>query len=57
MCGGAFSGLDKIINHRLGTASIGWGAQMKKNLDDYTVQGRYFDNAPLKDQAESGINP
>lgn len=38
-------------------ASIGFGAQMKKNVDDATVQGRYFDNAIPKDLIEFGMIP
>jgi len=57
ICGGAFSGLEKIINRRLDAASIGFGAQMKKNLDDHDVQGRYFDSATPKDLVEYGMIP
>ena len=39
------------------TASIGFGAQMKKELDDYKVQGKYFDNAIPKDLVEYGMIP
>ncbi len=49
ICGGAFAGLEKIINRRMDSASIGFGAQMKKNTDDHKVQGKYFDNAIPKD--------
>jgi len=38
-------------------ASIGFGAQMKKNVDDAKVQGRYFDNAIPKDLVEYGMIP
>jgi ATP-dependent Clp protease ATP-binding subunit ClpX len=38
-------------------ASIGFGAQMKKNIDDAQVQGRYFDNATPKDLVEYGMIP
>merc|ERR1712232_1231335 len=34
ICGGAFSGLERIINRRMDAASIGFGAQMKKQIDD-----------------------
>lgn len=57
ICGGAFAGLEKIINRRMDAASIGFGAQMKKRLDDLKVQGKYFDNAIPKDLVEHGIIP
>ena len=31
ICGGAFSGLERIINCRMDAASIGFGAQMKRS--------------------------
>jgi ATP-dependent Clp protease ATP-binding subunit ClpX len=57
ICGGAYAGLERIINRRMDTASIGFGAQMKKELDDYKVQGKYFDNAIPKDLVEYGMIP
>jgi ATP-dependent Clp protease ATP-binding subunit ClpX len=57
ICGGAFSGLERIINRRMDAASIGFGAQMKKNIDDAIVQGRYFDQAIPKDLVEYGMIP
>ena len=57
ICGGAFSGLERIINRRVDAASIGFGAQMKKGLDDPKVQGRYFDNAIPKDLVDYGMIP
>jgi ATP-dependent Clp protease ATP-binding subunit ClpX len=57
ICGGAFSGLERIINRRVDAASIGFGAQMKKAVDDPKVQGRYFDNAIPKDLVDYGMIP
>lgn len=57
ICGGAFSGLERIINRRMDAASIGFGAQMKKKVDDPKVQGRYFDNAIPKDLVDYGMIP
>lgn len=57
IAGGAFSGLERIINSRMDAASIGFGAVMKKNVDDAKVQGRYFDNAIPKDLVEYGMIP
>ena len=39
ICGGAFEGLDKIINERIGTKTIGFGANVKSNkeIDKYKV--------------------
>jgi len=55
--GGAFSGLERIINKRMDAASIGFGATMKKNIDDFKVQGKYFDNAIPKDLVQFGMIP
>lgn len=57
ICSGAFAGLEKIINQRMDSASIGFGAQMKKDTDDYKVQGKYFDNAIPKDLVHYGMIP
>jgi len=57
ICGGAFSGLEKIINRRMDSASIGFGAQMKKDTDDHKVQGKYFDSAIPKDLVQYGMIP
>jgi ATP-dependent Clp protease ATP-binding subunit ClpX len=38
-------------------ASIGFGATMKKDIDDAKIQGRYFDNAIPKDLVEYGMIP
>lgn len=38
-------------------ASIGFGAQMKKEISDPKVQGRYFDNAIPKDLVDYGMIP
>jgi len=57
ICGGAFSGLEGIINKRMDAASIGFGAQMKKQLSDQKVQATYFDNTIPIDLIEYGIIP
>mmetsp|Transcript_7445 Transcript_7445/g.11338 ORF Transcript_7445/g.11338 Transcript_7445/m.11338 type:complete len:463 (+) Transcript_7445:1040-2428(+) len=57
ICGGAFAGLERIINRRMDAASIGFGAQMKKELEDHKIQGKYFDNAIPKDLVEYGMIP
>lgn len=55
--GGAFAGLEQIINKRMDAASIGFGAKMKKNIEDFKVQGKYFDNAIPKDLVHFGMIP
>lgn len=57
ICGGAFSGLERIVNHRTNAASIGFGAEMKKQIDDPKVQGRCFDSVIPKDLVEFGMIP
>lgn len=57
ICSGAFAGLEKIINRRMDAASIGFGAQMKKDTDDHKVQGKYFDSAIPKDLVQYGMIP
>jgi len=55
--GGAFAGLEQIINKRMDAASIGFGAKMKKNIEDFKVQGKYFDSAIPKDLTQFGMIP
>mmetsp|Transcript_9625 Transcript_9625/g.23331 ORF Transcript_9625/g.23331 Transcript_9625/m.23331 type:complete len:831 (+) Transcript_9625:74-2566(+) len=57
ICGGAFAGLERIVNHRTNAASIGFGAEMKKKIEDPKVQGRCFDNVIPKDLVEFGMIP
>lgn len=57
ICGGAFAGLERIINKRVDHASIGFGAQMKKDTDNHKVQGKYFDSAIPKDLVQYGMIP
>jgi ATP-dependent Clp protease ATP-binding subunit ClpX len=57
ICGGAFAGLERIVNHRTNAASIGFGAEMKQQIDDPEVQGRCFDNVIPKDLVEFGMIP
>lgn len=57
ICGGAFAGLERIVNHRTNAASIGFGAEMKKEVDDPKVQGECFDNVIPKDLVDFGMIP
>ena len=55
--GGAFAGMERIINQRMDAASIGFAAKMKKNTEDIKVQGKYFDSAIPKDLISFGMIP
>lgn len=57
ICGGAFAGLERIINHRTNAASIGFGAEMKKEVDDPEVQAQCFDSVIPKDLVDFGMIP
>ena len=57
ICGGAFAGLERIVNRRMDVASIGFGAEMKKEIEDPKIQGRYFDNVIPKDLVDFGMIP
>lgn len=57
ICGGAFSGLERIVNHRTNAASIGFGAEMRKEIDNPDVQDQCFDNVIPKDLVDFGMIP
>lgn len=57
ICGGAYSGLERIINRRMDAASIGFGAPLKVQTDDHKVQGRYFESTIPKDLVDYGMIP
>ena len=50
ICGGAFEGLDKIINERTGEKAIGFGAnvQSKKEIDKYKIYEQLLPQDLLK---------
>ena len=50
ICGGAFEGLDKIINDRIGKKSIGFGANIesKKEVDKYKIYEQILPQDLLK---------
>ena len=50
ICGGAFDGLDKIINHRIGKKQIGFGADIKtkKEIDKYAIYEQLLPQDLLK---------
>ena len=50
ICGGAFEGLDKIINDRIGKKTIGFGAKIesKKEIDKYKIYEQLLPQDLLK---------
>lgn len=50
ICGGAFEGLDKIINERIGKKTIGFGAKIesKKEVDNYKIYEQLLPQDLLK---------
>ena len=50
ICGGAFEGIDKIINERVGKKSIGFGAKIesKKEIDKYKIYEKLLPQDLLK---------
>lgn len=57
ICGGAFAGLERVVNQRTNAASIGFGAEMKHKIDDPTVQERCFGDVIPKDLVSFGMIP
>lgn len=56
ICGGAFAGLETVIGSRLTSSSIGFGANMKKEMTD-SEQGSLFDQAEPSDLMRFGLIP
>lgn len=57
ICGGAFAGLEGIINRRISRASIGFGANMQVDLKDPSVHGGLLDKAEPNDLIQYGLIP
>jgi len=57
ICGGAFSGLERVINRRIAKAGIGFEANMKAELNNQEVQGSHFDQAEPSDLISFGLIP
>jgi len=57
IAGGAFAGLETIINGRLDKASIGFGAKLKKELEDQTTLSEYLDACVPQDLNNYGLIP
>ncbi|UNM06324.1 MAG: ATP-dependent Clp protease ATP-binding subunit ClpX [Holosporaceae bacterium] len=55
ICGGAFSGLEKIIEKRTDKASIGFGAKMKKDSSECTKE--FLKRVEPEDLAKYGLIP
>ncbi|MCL2226965.1 MAG: ATP-dependent Clp protease ATP-binding subunit ClpX [Oscillospiraceae bacterium] len=55
ICGGAFEGIDKIIEHRLDRKSMGFGADIKSKKDKDV--GELFQNIQSHDLLKYGIIP
>lgn len=55
ICGGAFDGLDKIIESRIDQSAIGFGAEIKEKLD--TNVGEMFKKAVPQDLMKFGLIP
>lgn len=49
--------MERIINRRLDASSIGFGASMKKDLENGKVTSKYFDSAIPKDLVDYGMIP
>lgn len=57
ICGGAFAGLEGIINRRVAKASIGFEAQMQVNLQNADIQSGLLDKAEPNDLISYGLIP
>ncbi len=55
ICGGAFDGLEKIIEQRVGVKEMGFGAEVKAR-EERTV-GEYFDMIQPQDMVKYGLIP
>ena len=57
ICGGAFVGLDKIIERRSGKKSLGFRAELKKSPKVSPVQEHVFENTQPTDLIKYGLIP
>jgi ATP-dependent Clp protease ATP-binding subunit ClpX len=55
ICGGAFTGLERIIQHRVGSNTMGFGAKIRSR-DDMTI-GEIFSKAQPEDLLKYGLIP
>lgn len=56
ICGGAFDGLEKIIENRLGNSSLGFGAKIKSNTADIDAS-KIFSQVVQHDFVKYGLIP
>lgn len=54
ICGGAFDGLDKIVQKRLGSGVMGFGADIKEKTEDF---GEILENIMPEDLLKFGLIP
>eukprot|EP00934_Nitzschia_sp_Nitz4_P005168 Nitzschia sp. Nitz4//scaffold9_size221794//94942//97310//NITZ4_001347-RA/size221794-processed-gene-0.326-mRNA-1//-1//CDS//3329561004//5158//frame0 len=57
ICGGAYAGLERIVNQRTNAASIGFGAEMRKEVEKQEVMDQCFDSVTPKDLVDFGMIP
>eukprot|EP00968_Pinguiococcus_pyrenoidosus_P005765 scaffold375_cov210-Pinguiococcus_pyrenoidosus.AAC.7 len=57
ICGGAFAGLEGIIDNRMSDFSMGFGATLQSNLQEASVQGSRFQAAEPSDLVSFGLIP
>lgn len=57
ICGGSFAGLESVVGSRLSSSSIGFGANMKKDIGDMEIQGHLFDQVEPADLMRFGLIP
>lgn len=57
ICGGAFDGLDKIIQNRIGKKTIGFGADTQSDKDKFKDIGELFQLVTPQDLLKFGLIP
>ncbi|MEA2346269.1 MAG: ATP-dependent Clp protease ATP-binding subunit ClpX [Thermoleophilaceae bacterium] len=55
ICGGAFAGLDKVIEHRIGHKGVGFGAEVRSKRIDNTAE--LFEQLLPEDLVDYGLIP
>ncbi|NLX77944.1 MAG: ATP-dependent Clp protease ATP-binding subunit ClpX [Clostridiaceae bacterium] len=57
ICGGAFDGLDKIIENRIGKKTIGFGATIESGMERRKTVGELFEQVTPQDLLKYGLIP
>ena len=57
ICGGAFAGIDKIIESRIGNRGIGFGADIRRKGNDMEQAGRFLADVLPEDLLKFGLIP